>query len=155
MRPLILLVVAGALVGLACKRDKAVNPQPPVEEPAAVPVAPVVTPADDPPTTPAPAAPTAELLVRGVAAFEKGMCSKCHEADGSGSARAPNLTDKDWLHCDGSVEGIHKVLLNGVPKDQLKDPNRPFAMNPVTNLVPEEVDLKALAAYVESLSKGS
>jgi len=57
------------------------------------------------------------------------------------------------LHCDGSIEGIHKVLLAGVPANRLKDRNRPFAMNPATNLIPDKQQIIDLAIYVQSLSK--
>ena len=99
---------------------------------------------------PAESALRAGLLARGAAAWERGMCSKCHGEEGRGGARAPDLTDDQWLHCDGSVEGILQVLRRGVPKSELKDSTRPFAMNPVSNLVPDADDLAALAAYVMS-----
>jgi len=122
----------------------------------------------DPDPTPAPGASTAPLtpaadpaaaadpalIERGLAAFQTGMCNKCHGPDGTGGDRAPNLTDGDWLHCDGSVEGILAVVRRGVPKDELVDPTRPFQMNPATNLIADEADLEALAAYVHSLSGG-
>jgi mono/diheme cytochrome c family protein len=91
-------------------------------------------------------------LAAGMAAWEQGMCSKCHGAAGEGGSRAPDLTDGEWIHCDGSVAGIRQVLVTGVPKDQMKDPSRPFAMNPATNLVS---DIDALAEYVASLSRGA
>ena len=96
--------------------------------------------------------PSPEQLARGANAFERGMCAKCHHEDGKGGKRAPDLTDAEWLHCDGTITGILQVLHTGVSKDCLKDPTRPFAMNPVKNLVPNEQDLNALAAYVWSLS---
>lgn len=89
----------------------------------------------------------------GMAAFEKGMCSKCHMADGSGGERGPSLIDDVWDHCDGSVDGIRQVLESGVAKEDLKDPSRPFGMNPATNLVSDPAELAALAEYVKSLSQ--
>ena len=80
------------------------------------------------------------------------MCVKCHGATGVGSARAPDLTDSEWIHCDGSVEGIREVLVTGVSKERLHDPSRPFQMNPVTNLVQDEQAIAALAVYVWNLS---
>lgn len=88
----------------------------------------------------------------GVDTFATGMCAKCHADDGTGSDRAPDLTDDEWLHCDGSVDGILAVLKSGVPKDKLVDPSRPFGMNPVTNLVKDDAALQALAEYVHGLS---
>lgn len=93
------------------------------------------------------------VLGRGVQAFRTGMCFKCHMDHGEGSSRAPNLTDDEWLHCDGSVEGILRVIRSGIPKDKLKDPNRPFQMNPVTNLITDDTLIRDLAVYVHSLSQ--
>lgn len=95
--------------------------------------------------------PTPETLARGRAAFERAKCVNCHGQDGA-SGRAPNLTDVEWLHCDGGLPGILQVLKTGVPKEKLKDPNRRFGMNPATQLVPDEEELKALVVYVHSLS---
>jgi mono/diheme cytochrome c family protein len=99
------------------------------------------------------AEPADPMLARGKAAFRAGMCSKCHREDATGSARAPNLTDDEWVHCDGSIEGILGVLKSGVSEEEFVDPSRPFPMNPVTGLVPDEEDLKALATFVHSLSQ--
>ncbi len=90
---------------------------------------------------------------QGAAAWAAGMCAKCHTSNGKGGPRAPDLTDNEWLHCDGTVGGIRAVLLSGVPRDKFHDPSRPFEMNPVTNLVPDEKDLNALAVYVHRLSR--
>ncbi len=91
-------------------------------------------------------------LDRGAHAYQQGMCAKCHGPAGSGTRKAPNLTDARWDHCDGSVDGILAVLRSGVPRDKLKDKSR-RPMNPVTNLVPDEQQLRDLAAYVHSLSR--
>ena len=93
------------------------------------------------------------LLSAGKAAFTKGMCAKCHKESGEGGSRAPNLTDDVWQHCDGTIAGIESVLRSGVPREKLIDQNREFAMNPATNLVPNDDEIAALAAYVWSLSR--
>jgi mono/diheme cytochrome c family protein len=87
----------------------------------------------------------------GSVAFQTAMCVKCHGDDATGTKRAPDLTDDEWLHVDGSVEQIRALIVAGVPKDKLKDPDRPFAMNPVTNFIQDEKQIDALAAYVHSL----
>jgi len=95
----------------------------------------------------------AAAVTRGAAAYNLGQCAKCHQQDGRGGARGPDLTDAEWLHCDGTVEGIRKVLVTGVPQNKLKDPNRPFQMNPATNLITDDSQLTDLAAYVQSLGR--
>jgi mono/diheme cytochrome c family protein len=92
-------------------------------------------------------------IARGAEVYETGMCAKCHDRDGRGGEKGPDLTDREWLHCDGSVEGIRNVLVTGVSADKLKDKNRPFAMNPATNLIPDDRQIIDLAIYVESLSQ--
>jgi mono/diheme cytochrome c family protein len=98
------------------------------------------------------AAPSPEVLALGLRAWDQGKCSKCHGANGKGGPRAPDLTDDQWIQCDGSIEGIQTVLNSGVPKERLHDPSRPFQMNPATNLIKDEQSIAALAAYVWSLS---
>ena len=101
------------------------------------------------------AAPSQADIERGGVAFVEGKCFKCHGDDGRGTPRGPDLTDSRWEHCDGSVEGILVVLERGVPKAELKDPARPFAMNPASVLVPDAEMRRSLAAYVWSLSQGT
>ncbi len=96
----------------------------------------------------------AAAISRGEASFTgSNHCVNCHQSGGRGGPRAPNLADDEWLHCDGSIEGIKKVILAGVPQDKLKDPARPFPMRPATNLASNDEELADLAAYVHSLSR--
>lgn len=41
-------------------------------------------------------------------------CASCHGAKGEGQI-GPNLTDKHWLHGDGSMLEIAKIVADGVP----------------------------------------
>lgn len=91
-------------------------------------------------------------LALGREAFQTGMCFKCHRPDGTGSKRAPDLTDGEWSHCDGTIEGILGVIRHGVSKAEMVDSSRPFAMNPATNFIKDDDELLALAQYVWSLS---
>ena len=43
------------------------------------------------------------------------ICASCHGAKGEGLV-GPNLTDEFWLHSDGSLMSIRKVIANGVPE---------------------------------------
>lgn len=92
-------------------------------------------------------------IAHGEDAYRIGMCGKCHRANGRGGPRAPDLTDDKWLHCDGEIQGIRRVLVSGVPESKLKDPNRPFGMNTVKNLIPDDQQITDLAIYVHSLSQ--
>ncbi len=95
----------------------------------------------------------AEAVARGADAYNIGECGNCHESNGRGSLKGPDLTDNKWLHCDGSIAGIRKVLVSGVPQNKIKDPSRPFAMDPATNLISDQKQLSDLAVYVQSLNK--
>ena len=46
----------------------------------------------------------------------KGLCAACHGPDAKGTALAPNLTDDEWLHADGTLE---KLTADGGTLDQL------------------------------------
>jgi mono/diheme cytochrome c family protein len=75
-------------------------------------------------------------------------CQACHGADGKQATVAPNLTDAEWLHSDGSWEGIHTTIKSGVmsPK-QFQSIMPPFGGAPLTL-----VQSRAVAAYVYKLS---
>lgn len=79
-----------------------------------------------------------------------GTCYACHGQDGTGSGVGPNLTDNEWLNTDGTLEGITKVVQNGVPQPK----KAPAPMPPMggASLSPDQV--KAVATYVHSLGGG-
>lgn len=80
-------------------------------------------------------------------------CLNCHRQGGHGGPKGPDLTDSVWLHCDGSIEGIKKIILSGVPLNKMKDPDRPWPMKPSTSLKTDKKQLQDLAIYVHSLSQ--
>ncbi|MCU0636758.1 MAG: c-type cytochrome [Gemmatimonadaceae bacterium] len=75
-------------------------------------------------------------------------CQSCHGADGSQANVAPNLTDAEWLHSDGSFEGIYRTIETGVmtPK-QYTSIMPPYGGAPL-----DPVKHRAVAAYVYRLS---
>jgi mono/diheme cytochrome c family protein len=75
-------------------------------------------------------------------------CQACHGVDGTQATVAPNLVDAEWLHSDGSWEGIYKTVVAGVstPK-QFSSMMPPYGGIPMT-----EERTRAVAAYVYSLS---
>jgi mono/diheme cytochrome c family protein len=96
---------------------------------------------------------TAALIAKGDTTFNTGFCQKCHQTGGVGGERAPDLTDSEWVHCDGTVEGIAKVINSGVPKDKLVNKSYPFNMRAASGMQLSEADVQALAAYVHSLGQ--
>jgi mono/diheme cytochrome c family protein len=80
-----------------------------------------------------------------------GICHTCHMAGGVGGPLAPDLTDDEWLNVDGSYESIVSNIMTGVPEPI----EHPGLMLPKggTNITDEQV--RAVAAYVWTLSQGS
>jgi mono/diheme cytochrome c family protein len=95
----------------------------------------------------------AAAVNRGSSVYRAGQCGRCHQANGTGGPRGPDLTDNQWLHIDGSLESIREIIVSGVPEARLKDNSRQSGMPPATDLVTDENELTDLAAYVHSLSQ--
>ena len=53
-----------------------------------------------------------QKLNAGAVVFQKN-CMSCHAVDGGGGI-GPNLVDKHWIHGDGTLAGILKVVREGV-----------------------------------------
>ena len=101
-----------------------------------------------------PAGVTPTLIAQGDSLFHARSCMRCHGQAGRGGQNGPVLTDAEWLHHSGSYEEIIGTITTGVPRAQLKDQTRRFAMNarggqPVLN----DDEIRAIAAYVWSLSR--
>ena len=81
----------------------------------------------------------------------EGICFTCHMQGGVGGPLAPNLTDDVWINIDGSYESIVQNIMTGVPEPK----EHPGIMLPKggTNITDEQV--RAVAAYVWTLSQGS
>jgi mono/diheme cytochrome c family protein len=77
-----------------------------------------------------------------------GNCFSCHGMDASGGALGPNLRDGDWLHSDGSIDGIAQTVQAGVAVPRQYPVGMP-AMGGA-QLSPEQV--RNVAAYIYALS---
>ena len=96
---------------------------------------------------------TPAMIARGDSIFRGriagGTCITCHQANAKGiPGLAPDLTDKTWLHGDGTLAAIITTIENGVAKP--KQAAAPMLPKGGTNLTPEQI--RAVAAYVHSLS---
>ncbi len=80
-----------------------------------------------------------------------GTCTACHGQNAEGTAIAPSLSDKEWLNGDGSYDFIVKTVTNGVPKPKA----HPAPMPPKGGASLDDAQVKAVAAYVFSLSHKS
>lgn len=100
---------------------------------------------------------TPEQILAGSNLYNGGTCIFCHAIAGKGSGtRGPDLSDVEWLHSQGDLDGILQTILAGVPQQSIKAVKpRPFPMNPKGGLnVPDE-QIANVAAYVWALSQPS
>jgi mono/diheme cytochrome c family protein len=81
----------------------------------------------------------------------EGLCHACHGREGKGMpGLGADLADEEWLHSDGSFEGILKTITNGVPGDK-SSVGVSMPVKGGSTLSEEKV--RAVAAYVWSLSR--
>ena len=97
---------------------------------------------------------TPAMIARGDSVFHGkiggGTCYVCHGQDAKGTqGLAPDLTAGKWLNGDGSFAFIVNTVQKGVPNPK----ESPAAMPPMggANLAPDQV--RAVAAYVYSVSR--
>ena len=77
-------------------------------------------------------------------------CAGCHGAEGHGSESGPDLTDRAWLHGDGSYRMIATLVLHGVTRDESAK-GKPMPMRGWAPVNDDEV--RAVAAYVWSIGQ--
>lgn len=95
---------------------------------------------------------TAEMVAQGKQIFGGvGICFTCHGQSGEGMPNlGANLTDSQWLHSDGSYEGIIETITAGVPAEKSTS-GSPMVARGGTNLPDDQI--AAVAAYVWTLSR--
>jgi mono/diheme cytochrome c family protein len=95
---------------------------------------------------------TIEMIEQGKAVYGgAGICSSCHGPAGAGiPSLGADLTDSEWLHSDGSYDGVVKTVMEGVTA-QASSTGVPMPAKGGTNI--SDDDAKAVAAYVWTLSK--
>lgn len=93
---------------------------------------------------------TQEMVAQGKTVFETTTCWTCHGMDASGGALAPNLRDQEWLNADGSLEGIARIVREGVQEPK----EHPGAMPPMGGARLTDQQVEHVAAYVYALSRG-
>ena len=95
---------------------------------------------------------TKEMIEQGKAVYGgAGICSSCHGPAGAGiPSLGANLTDAEWLHSDGSYDGVVKTVMDGVTA-QASSSGVPMPAKGGTNI--SDDDVNAVAAYVWTLGK--
>ena len=88
-----------------------------------------------------------ENIFKGKAAG--GLCWTCHGLDAKGmKGLGPDLTDKAWLHGDGSIDFVKSTVKAGITKPKKGSlPMPPFGGVPLN-----DSQIAAVSAYVASLS---
>ena len=102
-----------------------------------------------------PPAQISAMIRAGSETYNGGTCTFCHAAGGRGSGtRAPDLSDVEWLHSEGDVNGIAQTIFWGVRKEDMRamTPRSP-AMNPKGGMNLTFPETFALSVYVWSLSQ--
>jgi mono/diheme cytochrome c family protein len=80
-----------------------------------------------------------------------GICMSCHAPDGSGVPNlGADLTDDEWVHSDGSFEGILATVTNGVTADASTS-GIPMPAKGGSSITDDQV--RAISAYVWTLDK--
>jgi mono/diheme cytochrome c family protein len=79
-----------------------------------------------------------------------GVCAVCHGAEAEGTQLGPPFRGAQWMHSDGTVDGIEQVVRSGVeqPRDY------PVPMPPMGGGAFDDDQIRALATYVYALSIG-
>ena len=95
---------------------------------------------------------TAAMVASGDSIFNNRSCKNCHLVGGVGGPRGPNLTDTQWIHIDGSYDSIVKLVTTGFTKAEQVDKQYQFSMNPRGGVNLTDDQIRAVAAYVYSLS---
>jgi len=140
-----------ALLALAAACGGGEGGAPAAEEaqPAAAPAAEAAAPAA---SMNLPEGVTPEMVARGETIFTgAGICYTCHMQGGVGGPLAPNLTDDQWINIDGSYPAIVQLVTTGVPEPE----QHPGLMLPKGGSNISDDDVRAVAAYVWTLSHGS
>lgn len=92
---------------------------------------------------------TPQMVSEGKQIFTgQGICQTCHGPDAKGTAMAPNLTDDTWINIDGSYDAIVNLVTTGVPQPK----EHPALMPPKGGSAINDQQVRAVAAYVYSLS---
>ncbi len=109
----------------------------------------VLTPAAVAQQSELPAGVTEQMISEGAAVFKgAGTCFACHGPDAKGIPNlGANLTDSEWTHSDGSYDSIVETINRGAQGAS------GAVMPPKGGPNLSEVQVKAVAAYVWSLSK--
>lgn len=95
-----------------------------------------------------------ELIAAGKKVFEGraggALCFSCHGMNAKGMPGiGPDLTDGKWLHGDGGMTFLEKLIATGVAKPK----QSAAAMPPMGGARLDSAQVRAVAAYIASLNR--
>jgi mono/diheme cytochrome c family protein len=94
---------------------------------------------------------TAQMVQEGNQIYhQQGICFTCHGQNATGGPLAPALNDQQWIHITGEYEEIVNIIRTGVPNPR----QYPAAMPPMGGATLNDNQLRAVSAYVYSISHG-
>lgn len=140
------LLGAFLVLGACGGGDQAAN-----QTPADTAAAPAAQPAAPASNVTLPPGVTPEMVAQGKEIFNSNICWSCHQQNAVGGPLAPALNDTVWLNIDGSYDAIVSTIKTGVPQPK----QHPAPMPPMGGAQLTEEQIKALAAYVYSISHGA
>jgi mono/diheme cytochrome c family protein len=83
---------------------------------------------------------------------DDGFCYTCHGSEGRGMrGLGSDLADGEWVHTDGSFEGLVSRIRQGVPANSA---STGVPMPPRGGSTLSQEQIRAVAAYVWTLSHG-
>ncbi len=96
--------------------------------------------------------PDAAIIARGDSVYHGklggAICVTCHGQNAKGlPGMGPDLTDKVWLHGDGTVKSIETIVRTGVAKPKKTS----VAMPPFGGVPLDSAKVLAVATYIHSL----
>ena len=94
-------------------------------------------------------------LLKGSVLFHRNDCRVCHSYGARGGKKGPSLVDDKWLHCDGSVTGIKKVMVHGIEFEQVKNKEkaRSASMPTAKEMNLTDADVEAIARYLYGIAR--
>lgn len=93
-----------------------------------------------------------QTLLKGSVLFHRNECRVCHSYGARGGKKGPSLVDDKWLHGDGSVNGIKKVVEAGIKVEAMKGEGRTELMPPASKLELKASDVDAIARYLHGIA---
>lgn len=103
-----------------------------------------------------PAGEGGDLVAQGQQLFNgQGICFTCHGMNGTGGQLAPDLTDGNWLWIDPAAGDVETQIATLIETGVAQPKEYPAPMPPMAGVQLSQEQIRALTAYVMSISGAS